>query len=162
MRAPRLAASLVAGLTLGCLLWRGDSNAPGPDVSAGLEQVDSESVVEFYERASAFYTRMAKRRFDTLATFEDPELRRYFRSESSFADYYADLASDLVESDFERNRPLSLSVEEFLVEGPGQARVRVRIVGDNVLPLRFWGVVLEREDRWERREGSWWIVPGKL
>ena len=67
--------------------------------------VSSEAVVDFYERAAFFYSRLARRRFNTLAT---------------------------------------------------------RIVGDNGLPLRFWKTGIDREDRWERVEGTWWIVPGKL
>ena len=133
-----------------------------PDPSAGVEVVDSDPVLEFYEQANAFYARMARRRFNTLATYEDDALRRYFRDEASFADYYADLADALDRSNFEKNRPLSLEVREFLVEGPGRARVRVRIQGNNALPLRPRGAVVDREDLWERMDGSWWVVPGKL
>jgi hypothetical protein len=49
-----------------------------------------------------------------------------------------------------------------LVDGPGRARVKVRIVGENALPLRIRRVILDREDRWERVGGEWWVVPGKL
>jgi hypothetical protein len=35
-------------------------------------------------------------------------------------------------------------------------------VGENSLPLRFWETRLVREDRWERQDGQWWVVPGKL
>ena len=55
-----------------------------------------------------------------------------------------------------------VQVVEFVVEGPGSARVTTRIVGQNGLPLRFWKTRIDREDRWERVEGTWWIVPGKL
>ena len=58
----------------------------------------------------------------------------------------------------ERNQPLFTEVQEFLVDGPGTARVRVRIGGGNAMPLRFWNVSLLREDRWERHDGQWWIV----
>lgn len=155
--------ALAAGLLfLGAGCARGPASGVAADPSRGVEVVSSESVLEFYERATFFYERMARRRFNTLATYEDRALRKYFRSESSFSDYYADLATELAESHFEKNRPLSLTVEEFLVDGPGRARVRVRIVGENGLPLRFWETVLEREDRWVRLDGQWWIVPGRL
>jgi hypothetical protein len=161
MRGRQRAAALWMGLGLsGCGLFAGPQTRPDP--SAGVEVVRSDPVVEFYERASAFYDRMAQRRFNTLATYEDDSLRRYFRDEASFADYYADLADVLDRANFEKNRPLSLEVREFLVEGPGRARVRVRIRGNNSLPLRLRGAVVNREDRWERLDGDWWVVPGKF
>ena len=132
------------------------------DPSYGIEVVDSQAVVDFYERAVFFYSRLARRRFNTLATYRDELLRDYFRTETAFSDYYADLAEAMEESHFEQNRPLSLDVVEFVVEGPGSARVTTRIVGENGLPLRFWETHLNREDHWERLEGTWWIVPGKL
>ncbi len=133
-----------------------------PDLAEGVEIVESRGIASFYERANAFYDRMARRRFNTLATYEDTTLRRYFRSPAAFSDYYADLASSLAEAHFAQNRALALTVEEVLVEGPGRARVRVRIVGENALPLRIRPVILDREDRWERLDGEWWVVPGKL
>jgi hypothetical protein len=49
-----------------------------------------------------------------------------------------------------------------MLDGPGRARVRFRLRGDNGLPLRFWSTSIEREDVWQREDGRWWIVPGKL
>jgi hypothetical protein len=156
----------------GCTLWLlaagwvgcafGGTPAVRPDTSAGVEVASAEAVVDFYERANAFYDRMARRRFNSLATYQDEILRQYFRNEASFSDYYADLADSLDEHHFEKNRPVSLEVQEFLVDGPGRARVRVRLVGRNALPLRIRNVVIDREDRWERVDGHWWVVPGKL
>jgi hypothetical protein len=145
-------------------LWPfgGDKDAPRGDPSYGVEVVSSEAVVDFYERAVFFYSRLARRRFNTLATFRDEFLRDYFRSEAAFSDFYADLADAMEVAHFEQNKPLSLDVVEFVVEGPGSARVTTRIVGDNGLPLRFWKTRIDRVDRWERVEGTWWIVPGKL
>ena len=151
---------------LGAGLWCVSCLAPPPlappDLSEGVEIVDSRGITSFYERASAFYDRMARRRFNTLATYEDTTLRRYFQDDASFSDYYADLANHLAEAHFEKNRALELTVEEVLVDGPGRARVKVRIVGENALPLRIRRVILDREDRWERVGGEWWVVPGKL
>jgi len=152
----RLAWLLAAVLAAGC------GGPAGPAAVGPAEVVSSGAVVEFYDRASAFYARLAGRRFNTLATFQDAELRQYFRGGPAFADWYADLADELATFHFEKNRPLTVSVEEFLVEGPGRARVRVAIVGENALPLRFWETRLEREDRWERQDGQWWVIPGKL
>jgi len=53
-------------------------------------------------------------------------------------------------------------VTEFLFDGPGTARVKLRIVGDDGRPLRLGKSTVRREDRWERVGGTWWIVPGKL
>jgi hypothetical protein len=127
-----------------------------------VELVSEGAVVEFYDRASAFYARLAGRRFNTLATYQDKELRQYFLGEPAFADWYAEFADQLATFHFEKNRPLTLAVEEFQVDGPGRARVRVEIVGENALPLRFWETRLVREDRWERQDGQWWVIPGKL
>jgi hypothetical protein len=145
-------------------LWPFSEKAAAPlgDPSHGIEMVSNEAVVDFYERAVFFYSRLARRRFNTLATYRDELLRDFFRSEIAFSDYYADLAEAMENSHFEQNRPLSLDVVEFVVEGPGSARVNTRIVGENGLPLRFWETRLDRVDRWERVEGTWWIVPGKL
>jgi hypothetical protein len=152
----RLAALVAALLAAGC------GGPAGPVAVGPVEVVSSGPAVEFLDRASAFYARLAGRRFNTLATFQDAELRQYFRAESAYADWYAELADALAEFHFEKNRPLTVSVEEFLAEGPGRARVRVAIVGENALPLRFWETRIVREDRWERQDGQWWVIPGKL
>jgi hypothetical protein len=163
-----LTLAVLIGPGAGCswvrTVWpfSGGTPAPRGDPSYGIEVVSNEAVVDFYERAVFFYSRLARRRFNTLATFRDELLRDYFRSEAAFSDYYADLAQLLDDSHFEQNRPVSLDVVEFVVEGPGSARVTTRIVGKNGLPLRFWNTRLDRVDRWERVEGTWWIVPGKL
>jgi hypothetical protein len=161
----RAAAALLAGLlALGCGGWRPFARAgaaPGADLSRGIEWVDEGAVVEFYERASAFYARLAQRRFDTISTYQDDALRGYFASEAAFADYYADLTGALVEAHFEKNRPLTLEVLEMRLEGPGRARVETRMVGEDGRPLRPGHVRLDRIDRWQRSDGVWRIEPGK-
>jgi hypothetical protein len=132
------------------------------DPSFGVEVVEGPAIVEFHQRASVFYGRLAQRRFNVIASFRDQVLREYFRTDRAFSDYYADFAQDLDEAHFERNVPTVLEVTEFRFEGPGDARVRVRIEGKNGKPLRVGGVEVDREDRWERVGGTWWIVPGKL
>jgi len=134
--------------------------AEQPAAGSAVEVVTDSPEVEFHARASQFYDRLTGRRFNSLATFRDPSLREFFESQESFSDYFADLAQDLAEANFEHNEPLATSVEEFVVDAPGRARVRVWMGGENGLPLRFWSTRLEREDRWERRNGRWWIVPG--
>jgi len=145
-------------------LWPFDSDweGPAPDLTQGIEIVESEAVVAFYERAQGFYGRIAGRRFNTLTTYRDAAIRSYFRSERDHADYYADLTQALRQSYFEQNTPVTLDVLELRVEGPGRAVVRTRIVGEHNLPLRWWETDLVREDRWERSDGEWWIVPGAI
>jgi len=156
-----LAILLLAGCRAGGPFPLG-RETPAPDLDRGVALVESPEVISFYERASFFYGRLARRRFNSLATYRDEVLRDFFRSEEAYADYYADLASRLYEAHFERSRPTSLEVLEFALEGPGKASVTTRIVGRNGLPLRFWKVELDRVDRWERIDGTWWVVPGKL
>ena len=159
----RLPALLAALLAVGCGLWpfSGDGPGPPPDPSKGIELVDDAAVFEFYERASAFYGRLARRRFDSIETFQDEALRDFFRSDVTYSDYYADLASALVEANFEKNRPLSLEVLELRLEGPGRGHVHTRIIGEDGRPLRRGKVRLERHDRWEHVDGAWRIAPGR-
>jgi hypothetical protein len=158
-------AVLLAGLlTLGCGGWPafgGAGGEPVADAAHGIELVEDPALLEFYERASAFYGRLARRRFDSIETFQDEALRDFFQNEAAYADYYADLTSALVEAHFEKNRPLVLEVLELRLEGPGRARVITRIVGEDGRPLRPGHVQLERNDRWERVEGAWRITPGR-
>ncbi len=159
-----LAAALLllgAPALSGCSFWRGPAEVAA-DPSFGVEIVDGPAVVEFHRRASTFYGRLAQRRFNVIATFRDQVLRDYFRTDRAFSDYYADFAQELEDAHFERNEPTMLDVVEFRFEGPGDARVRVRLEGRNGLPLRPGGVALDREDHWERVGGTWWIVPGQL
>jgi hypothetical protein len=161
-------ALAVALATTGCGLpatvrgWLEPPVGPQPDLSQGVQVVDQRSIVEFQDRAQAFYDRLSRRRFNTFATYSDSVLRDYFRNDQAFNDYYADLAHALDLHDFERNRTLMAQVKEFAVEAPGRARVAVRMRGDNGLPLRYWTIVLERDDIWERVAGTWYLVPGKL
>jgi hypothetical protein len=155
-------AALACLLALGCGGWPfGRVDEVAPDDSRGIELVESGAVVDFYERASAFYGRLARRRFDSIETFQDEALRGFFRDEKAYSDYYADLAAALVEAHFEKNRPLVLEVVEVQLEGPGRARVQARISGEDGRPLRRGTVHLDRIDRWERSDGTWRIEPGR-
>lgn len=163
--APLPTLLLAAWLGLaGCSFWPfgGEPAGPAPDPSYGVVEVDSDAIADFYSRASSFYGRIAQRRFNTLSTYRDEVLREFFRTESSFADYYADLAADMSDAHFERNRPVLLEVVEMRLAAPGEAEVVTRIVGEDGRPLRPGKATLERVDRWERIGGRWWIVPAKL
>lgn len=109
-----------------------------------------------------FYGRITARRFDSLATFEDPALRELFHSEEAFADYYAAFAVALTQANFESNRPTAVHLESMARTGPTQVRVKVQFTGENALPLRWWSTQTVREDLWEFEDGRWWISPGKV
>jgi hypothetical protein len=157
-------AALLSLLALGCGGWppfAGAGPEAAPDAGEGIQLVEDAAVVEFYERASSFYERLARRRFDSIETYQDEALRDFFRSEAAYADYYADLTGALAAAHFEKNRPLALEVVELRLEGPGRARVQTRITGEDGRPLRPGTVQLERSDRWERTDGTWRIEPGR-
>jgi hypothetical protein len=159
----RAAALAAAWLALGCGGWppfAGAGTTP-PGAEQGIELVEDPAVLGFYERASAFYGRLARRRFDSIETYQDEALRDFFRNETAYADYYADLTGALVDAHVEKNRPLSLEVLEVRLEGPGRARVDTRITGADGRPLRPGNVHLVRSDRWERIDGAWRIEPGR-
>jgi len=155
------AVVLLLPLLVGCSWWPfGGRTAARPDMSEGLREVSTEQVVAFYGRTDAFYNHLAGRRFNTLASYQDEFIREFFQTDRKHSDYYADLAQALREAHFERNRPMKLEVLEIRLVGPGDAVVETRIVGDDSRPLRFWSTTLIHEDRWERSDGTWWIVPG--
>lgn len=139
----------------------GDDDAGEVVRVSEVEVVESAEVADFYARASEFYRRLEGRRFNSVVSFRDEGLRAYFESEQTFTDYFADVADDLAKANFQRSLPTSTEVKEFLVDGPGRARVHVRVVGDDGRPLRFWTTSIEREDRWERRGGQWWVTSAK-
>lgn len=161
---------VVASLGLGCASWRRagawlsrDAAEPAkPDTSRGLTEVQSDELADFFAYAHAFYARLALRRFNDRDTFKDPKLGAYFRTESAYADYYANLTGALRWARFRRLRPLSVEIVEVRSDGPGKAIVVTRMVGDNSRPLRWNDVELVREDKWERVGDRWWISPGRI
>ncbi len=165
-----LGLALALGLASGCSWMRGPSGwfegstpAPlPPDLSQGLTDVSSGEVGAFFEHASGFYSRLPLRRFNDRTTFLDPKLGAYFRTDSAYADYYANLTGALRIAHFKRLRPTSVEILEVRMEGPGQAVVSLRLLGDNSRPLRWNDVELLRDDRWERVGERWWIVPGPI
>jgi hypothetical protein len=165
-----LALALAAQLGLGCAAWRGvtgwfaDSGPAQaePDPSQGLTEVSSAELSDFFVYAHGFYSRLPLRRFNDRDTFMDPKLGSYFRTESAYADYYANLTGALRFARFKRLRPLSVEILEVRAEGPGKAAVVIRLVGDNSRPLRWTDVELVREDKWERVGERWWISPSRI
>jgi len=151
------------------------SEAPLPAVAlavgefeAALGQTsfgDSEraSLLRLSKIAQIFYQRLSHRRLNSIATFHDPALREFFRSEEAFADYYADLVQKLDLEHFEANRPNEIEMQTFHVEETAdRVVIVVEFRGENALPLRFWAVDYLRRDIWARAGNRWWIIPGKL
>ena len=153
----RGAATLFAAVAMACT---SGGSIPAPDGgSVAMEPVE---VLSFHQRAETFYGRIVKRRFNTLETFNDPILRRHFQSADLFFDYYAGLAETLDAAHFEKSRPLSVEVQEFIFEDPSRVRVQLRFTGHDDRPLRPDRTHVIRLDLWERADNAWWITPGKL
>jgi hypothetical protein len=146
-------------VALGCGPSIGHVAAPeGVSVAVGPA-----TALAFQSRAEAFYGGLIQRRFNALETFNDPFLREHFRSVDRFFDYYASLATDLDDANFQKSRPKAVAVQEFLFTSPTEVRVLVLFTGKDDRPLRgATNVGLLRLDRWQRSEEHWWITPGKL
>jgi hypothetical protein len=157
--ARRRKATLAAALFFAACSTTG---GPVPAPPGGGVAVSPDSSLSFYFQANAFYARLIQRRFNTLETFNDPQLRDRFRTENRFFDYYADLAQCLHDAHFERSRPIAVEIDGFVFESSEAVRVQVRFVGEDNRPLRPNQVVLVRLDQWERADGRWWLTPGKL
>jgi len=112
--------------------------------------------------SSIFYERITARRFNSLATYEDPALREFFTSQSAFADYYAAFAEALEKANFESLRPTSVRLRKVERIAVNSVTIEVSFRGENGLPLRWWSTGVVREDKWEYTQGRWWVIPGKI
>ncbi len=148
VKAPRIAAWLAAAALAACA----GAAAPG----------DRSDDPVLDRLAGDFYERISNRRFNSIATYRDPALREFFRTTQAWSDYYANLVQALDDAHFEAIRPTRIQLLGIAPAGPEQVIVRVRFTGENGLPLRWWATRIVREDQWEREDGRWWIVPGKL
>lgn len=157
-RARRLLALLaISAAVAACAGWR-----PVVEPRGGSVPVPPADSLAFYLHANRFYEGLAQRRFNTLETFNDPLLSEQFRTEHQYSDYYADLANSLDAANFERNRPTTVEIQDFIFESMSLAHVQVRFVGEDDRPLRPNKTALWRLDRWERVDGRWWLAPEKL
>lgn len=147
---------------LGLLLVGCAQSGHIPKPPAGSVAVAGDYALDFFQRTEQFYESLIQRRFNTLETFNDANLRDHFRTPDTFFDYYADLAQTLHEAHFERSRPIAVEIQEFLFENRFRVRVQVRFVGRDRRALRLGKTALIRLDRWERMDGRWWIQAGKL
>jgi len=147
----------VAALALACA-----SGGSIPEPEGGSVAVAAEMAITLGGGAAAFYTQLVQRRANTIETFNDPVLRKFFRTEDLFFDYYADLAQSLSDAHFEKSRPFAIEVQEMIFENTARAQVQVLFRGFDNRPLRPNRVSLVRRDRWQYEQDAWWITPGKL
>ncbi len=133
---------------------------PAPE--GGSLAVPAELAIALHQGTETFYGQLLQRRVNTLETFNDPVLRKYFRSEDLFFDYYAGLAQSLSDAHFEKSRPFAVEVQEMIFESEDLARVQVLFRGYDNRPLRPNRVALVRRDQWRYEKDSWSITPGKL
>jgi pyruvate,orthophosphate dikinase len=159
-------ALLLLVLSLGACL----RPAPGPwghalsdeDRAQALAALPQDSTSSLVPLSEIFYARVTRRRFNSRATFEDPSLRQFFVSVAAFSDYYAALADALDRAHIRYNRPYEVTLVGIEPMGEDSIRLRVRFVGRNDLPLRWWSASLERTDQWRWEDGRWWVIPGKV
>jgi len=168
-RAHRVASALVLVAVLaatGCGTWGHASWGSGarftgfdPDT---LNPGGSADFTILLPLSAIFYERITARRFNSLATFEDPALREYFRNDAAFADYYAAFAEALERAHFESIRPTAVRLDGIERTARNRVVIEVTFRGENGLPLRWWSTHVTRRDQWEFSEGRWWIIPGKV
>jgi hypothetical protein len=109
-----------------------------------------------------FYERIASRRFNSRATFEDPSMRQFFPTLAAYSDYYAALVDALERANIRFSRPTEIELVGIEVDPGGSLLLSLRFVGRNDLPLRWWNSTLLRTDKWRWQDDRWWVVPGKV
>ena len=153
VRAPLL----IVALGLACA-----SAGAIPALEGGSVAVSADTALTLQRGTESFYGQLVQRRVNALETFNDPVLRKYFRSEDLFFDYYAGLAQSLAGAHFEKSRPFAVEVQEMIFDSAELARVQVVFRGHDNRPLRPNRVALVRRDIWQYEKESWSIKPGKL
>jgi hypothetical protein len=154
---------VVAGcLTTGPGRWA--EGIPDSRIERVTDRLPPEARRTLLPLSEIFYARIASRRFNSRATFEDPSMRQFFPSVAAYSDYYAALVDALDLAHIRYNRPTSVELLAIDADPSGSLRLSLRFVGANDLPLRFWRAVLLRTDewRWDDEAERWWVVPGKI
>jgi len=158
-----LVVTLLAG---GCQsTFRGEWGANAKYVGFDPNTLNRGGAADFsvlVQISKIYYERIANRRYNSKATFDDPALREYFQSPSAFADYYASLSEALERANFESHRPTSVRLLRIERTVSNEVGIEVRFTGENRLPLRWWRTRVKRADRWQFSQGRWWIIPGKV
>lgn len=163
-----LALGLLLLLGVACATgMRGRSEAwggavPRDERDLALVALPAEAQRTFLPLSQVFYERIASRRFNSRATFDDPSVRQFFPSVAAYSDYYASLVDVLDRAHFRFNQPTRIELLGLSATGDGMLTLSLRLVGKNDLPLRWWNTSLLRKDEWRWQDGRWWVVPGKV
>ncbi len=161
-----LASGLVVGLLAGCAT--GGSGAswgaavPRDERDLALAGLPTAAQEAFLPLSQVFYERIASRRFNSRATFDDPSVRQFFPSVAAYSDYYASLVDVLDRGNIRNNQPTQIELLGLSSTADGVLKLSLRFVGRNDLPLRWWNASVLRTDEWQWRSGRWWVVPGKV
>ncbi len=169
-RAACPAALLIAAVLTACATPADDG---GGATAWGAELTETErtrlrealpeaALAELLPLSEVFYERIASRRFNSRATFEDPSIRQFFPTVAAYSDYYAALVDALDRANIRYNRPTAIDLLGIEIKQDGNLLLELRFVGRNDLPLRWWSASLVRSDEWTWREGRWYVVPGKV
>lgn len=125
-------------------------------------ELPPKAVAELVPLSEVFYERIASRRFNSRATFEDPSIRQFFPSVAAYSDYYAALVDALDQANLRYNRATQVELLGIDVSENGNLLLELKFIGRNDLPLRWWSATLLRTDEWTWQEGRWFVVPGKV
>ena len=171
IRLPRIRATWLCVATLGFVLSTA-CVAPSTKVwadsfleeqrTAVLHELPTEASQSLISLSEIFYERIASRRFNSQAAFEDPSMRQFFPTVAAYSDYYAALVDALDRANIRFNRPTEIELLGIEADPDGSIRLSLRFIGRNDLPLRWWNATLLRTDVWRWQEGRWWVVPGKV
>lgn len=135
---------------------------PRDEKDLALAGLPAEAQRTFLPLSRVFYARIASRRFNSRATFDDPSVRQFFTSVAAYSDYYASLVDVLDRGYVRNNHPTRVELLGLSAPGDGVLKLSLRFVGRNDLPLRWWNASVLRTDEWRWQNGRWWVVPGKV
>ncbi|MEZ4279532.1 MAG: hypothetical protein R3F21_07970 [Myxococcota bacterium] len=158
-------AALVVLALAGCATGGAGSwgeGVPRDEIDLALAGLPAEAQRAFLPLSEVFYARIASRRFNSRATFDDPSVRQFFPSVAAYSDYYASLVDVLDRGNIRNNEPKRIELLGLSSTANGVLEVSLRFVGRNDLPLRWWNASVLRTDEWQWRAGRWWVVPGKV
>ena len=140
--------------------WGGE--VPRDERDLAFAGLPVEAQRAFLPLTQVFYERIASRRFNSRATFDDPSVRQFFPSVAAYSDYYAALVDVLDRAHVKNNQPSQIELLALNATGDGVLELSLRFVGRNDLPLRWWNASVLRTDEWRWQDGRWWVVPGKV
>lgn len=130
--------------------------------AASEPAISDEEALAFAQRIERFYATLSEVPLDALVTYDNPDLRGYFASQSAFADYYSSLATKARDTTLRDGEARTVQIREFHFESPEEAVVELQFRGGHERRLLFWDVKIDRRDVWRRVDGVWLVFPEKL